>query len=88
MKDAIAFVLGNFTLDVFRAGPARCGDCALARTIAAWPRRDRGGAVLDQRAQFCALNAGIIFYADLLIPLAGLLFLWLQRRTTGRVKEC
>ncbi len=37
---------------------------------------------------FAPGNAGIIFYTDLLIPLVGLLFLWLQRRTTGRVKEC
>jgi len=26
-------------------------------------------------------NAGIIFYSDILIPLVGLLFLWLQRRS-------
>ena len=36
---------------------------------------------------FAPGNAGIIFYTDLLIPLVGLLFLWLQRRTTGRAKE-
>jgi uncharacterized protein DUF6790 len=37
---------------------------------------------------FAPGNAGIIFYTVLLIPLVGLLFLWLQRRTTGRVNEC
>ena len=36
---------------------------------------------------FAPGNAGIIFYTDLLIPLVGLLFLWLQRRTTGGAKE-
>jgi uncharacterized protein DUF6790 len=30
---------------------------------------------------FAPGNAGIIFYSDILIPLAGLLFLWLQRRS-------
>lgn len=36
---------------------------------------------------FAPGNAGIIFYTDLLIPLVGLLFLWLQHRTTRRAKE-
>jgi Family of unknown function (DUF6790) len=30
---------------------------------------------------FAPGNAGIIFYSDILIPVAGLLFLWLQRRS-------
>jgi hypothetical protein len=30
---------------------------------------------------FAPGNAGIIFYSDILIPLVGLLFLWLQRRS-------
>jgi hypothetical protein len=30
---------------------------------------------------FAPGNAGIIFYSDILIPVVGLLFLWLQRRS-------
>ncbi len=32
---------------------------------------------------FAPGNAGIIFYSDILIPLVGLLFLWLQRRSVA-----
>jgi hypothetical protein len=32
---------------------------------------------------FAPGNAGIIFYSDILIPLVGLLFLWLQRHLTA-----
>ena len=46
MRDAIAFILGNFTL----TSPG---------------------------------NAGVIFYSDLLVPMIGFLFLWLQRRAAS-----
>jgi len=166
MKDAIAFVLGNFTLTFFVLG-------LLASAIALWHRTERGRAALvealfsyfllfsigfanfynfifhvffgELAARFigwedspfqaevgfaslgfavlgllafkgsfdlrlaavvgpaCFLwgaagghvyqmikahnfapgNAGIIFYTDILIPLVGLLFLWLQRRSVA-----
>jgi hypothetical protein len=36
---------------------------------------------------FAPGNAGIIFYSDLLVPLAGFILLWLQRRSTAPLDE-
>ncbi len=33
---------------------------------------------------FAPGNAGIIFYSDILVPIVGLLFLWLQHRATPK----
>ena len=38
----------------------------------------------DHGANFAPGNAGIIFYSDILVPIVGLLFLWLQRRATPK----
>jgi len=32
---------------------------------------------------FAPGNAGVIFYSDILVPIVGLIFLWLQRRSTA-----
>jgi Family of unknown function (DUF6790) len=39
---------------------------------------------------FAPGNAGVVFYSDVLVPIAGLVFLWLQRRSTveGHPKTC
>jgi hypothetical protein len=155
MEDAIAFVLGNFTLTFFALG-------LLASAIALWRRTERSRAAIvealfsyfllfsiglanfynfilhvffgEMTARFigwedspfqlevglafkgsfdlrlaavvgpaCFLwgaagghvyqmikahnfapgNAGIIFYSDILIPVVGVLFLWLQRRSAA-----
>jgi len=31
---------------------------------------------------FAPGNAGVIFYSDILVPIAGFIFLWLQHRAT------
>jgi len=63
-EDAIAFVLGNFILTFFVLG-------LLAAAIALWcGRTERGRAAI----------VDALFSYFLLIPLVGLLFLWLQRR--------
>jgi hypothetical protein len=36
---------------------------------------------------FALGNAGIIFYSDLLVPVLGFLFLWLQRRAMAGQKR-
>ena len=38
----------------------------------------------DRGGQFAPGNAGIIFYSDILAPIIGFIFLWLQRRLAGR----
>jgi hypothetical protein len=35
---------------------------------------------------FAPGNAGVIFYSDILVPLASFIFLWLQRRVALEVK--
>jgi hypothetical protein len=35
---------------------------------------------------FAPGNAGVIFYSDILVPVAGFLFLWLQRRSAAPAK--
>jgi hypothetical protein len=44
-----------------------------------------GGHVYQmiQAHNFAPGNAGIIFYSDILIPVVGLLFLWMQRRSAA-----
>ena len=32
---------------------------------------------------FAPGNAGVIFYSDILVPIVGLIFLWLQRRSAA-----
>jgi hypothetical protein len=36
---------------------------------------------------FAPGNAGIIFYTDILVPIVGFIFLWLQHRSASRHKE-
>jgi hypothetical protein len=33
---------------------------------------------------FAPGNAGVIFYSDILVPVVGFIFLWLQRRAAAR----
>jgi hypothetical protein len=83
MRDAIAFVLGNFTLTFFVLG-------LIASAIALWhthqPRCFLWGAAgvhiyqMIATRNFAPGNAGIIFYRDILAPIIGFIFLWLQRR--------
>jgi hypothetical protein len=36
---------------------------------------------------FAPGNAGVIFYSDILVPIIGFLFLWLQRRAAPERKQ-
>jgi hypothetical protein len=73
MRDAIAFALGNFTLTFFVLG-------LLASAIALWRTLQPHVYQMVTAHNFALGNAGVIFCSDVLVPVIGLLFLWLQWR--------